>query len=477
VGSLRAVEPERKDPVHSIPAPESVAEVGIPRSVLEDLALKTLHIAGSLSLLELAAKMRLPYGVVEELCRRFRTEQLCDLSGMKGNVPELTINSRGRARAAELFSVNQYVGAAPVSSETYAQVVRQQSVRNLKIHARDVLRGFSDLVLDDKMLKKLGTAMNSGSSIFLYGPSGAGKTTIATALARMLALDPVWIPFAVEVDGQIITVYDRNIHIQANDPISQSYDARWVLCHRPTVLVGGELTIEMLDLQLNPVTNFYTAPMQMKANNGALIIDDFGRQRLRPEQLLNRWVVPLDRRIDFLNLMGGKSVQVPFELVVVFATNLDPSDLADAAFLRRIQTKIKVDAVSPQQFHEIFRRVCSDLGLTCDPQVVDASIDIIRNKLKEPLRACHPRDIVNQILWAANYEEREPRLDREALLEAVDAYFVGEAYADKETSFVSNPTDEKKLATLEHRQKIAESLYRGIAKYTDGLSGVKVAVE
>jgi len=425
MGSLYSVKLASEDSVHLIPAPESIAEVGVPKSVLEALALKTPHRAGSMSLLEMAAKTRLTYGVVDELCHRFRTDQLCELSGMNGNVPQLAITSRGRARASELFAVNQYVGAAPVSLENYAKVVQQKSVRNLKVHAADVLRAFSDLVLDDKMLKKLGTAMNSGSSVFLYGPSGAGKTTIATALSRVLSLDPVWIPFAVEVEGQIITVYDRNVHIQANDPVSQGNDARWVLCHRPTVLVGGELTIEMLDLQLNPVTRFYTAPVQMKANNGALIIDDFGRQRLRPEELLNRWVVPLDRRIDFLSLVGGKSIQIPFELFVVFATNLNPTELADAAFLRRIQTKIKVDAVSKQQFQEIFRRVCRDSGLNCDAAIIDESIDIIQNKLKEPLRACHPRDIVNQIRWEASYEQREPRLDRAALLAAVDAYFVG----------------------------------------------------
>jgi predicted ATPase with chaperone activity len=405
-------------------APESLSEVGVPKNLLEDLALKTLHFAGSSSLRELATKMTLTLGVVDELVRRLRAEQLCEVTGMTGNIPQVAITSQGRTRALELLFLNQYVGAAPVSLDSYIQVVRQQSVRSREIHLPDVRRAFSHLVLDDKMLKKLGAAVSSGCSIFLYGPSGTGKTTIATTLSRLFGLDPVWIPFAVEVDGQIISVYDRHVHARTSDPVSQGNDARWVLCQRPSVVVGGELTIEMLEMQLNPITKFYSAPVQMKANNGTLIIDDFGRQRLRPEELLNRWVVPLDRRIDFLTLTGGKKVEIPFELLIVFATNLDPSTLADAAFLRRIQTKIKVDAVSEQQFHAIFRKVCGDAGLRYEAGIIDESIDVIGNKLKEPLRACYPRDIVNQIRWAARFEEREPCLDRGALLAAVDAYFV-----------------------------------------------------
>jgi len=299
-------------------------------------------------------------------------------------------------------------------------------VRHLEVHPPEIQRAFAHLVLDAKMLSKLGAALNSGSSIFLYGPTGGGKTTIATALAQVFALDVVSVPFAVEVDGQVIAVYDPHVHTKVSDPISQNCDARWVLCRRPTVLVGGELTIEMLELQLNPITKFYAAPAQMKANNGVLIIDDFGRQRLRPEELLNRWVVPLDRGIDFLTLAGGKKIEIPFELFVVFATNLAPSTLADAAFLRRIQTKIKVGTVSEQQFREIFRRVCSDFRVHCEAGIIDELIDVIRRKLKEPLRACHPRDIVNQIRWAARYEQREPCMDRDTLLAAVDAYFVPE---------------------------------------------------
>jgi predicted ATPase with chaperone activity len=424
VSQLDQVETETEILSELLSAPESLSDVGVPKSLLEDLALKTLHLAGSSSVRELAAKMTLTLGVVDELFRRLRAEQLCEVTGMTGNISQIAITSRGRTRALELLSMNQYVGAAPVSLESYIQLVRQQSVRSREIHMPEVRRAFSHLVLDDRMLRKLGAAVSSGSSIFLYGPSGTGKTTIATTLSRLFGLDPVWVPFAVEVDGQIISVYDRHVHARTNDPIIQSNDARWVLCQRPTVLVGGELTVEMLELQLNPITKFYSAPVQMKANNGALIIDDFGRQRLRPEELLNRWVVPLDRRIDFLTLAGGKKVEVPFEVLVVFSTNLEPSTLADAAFLRRIQTKIKVGAVSEQQFHAIFRKVCGDVGLQYEAGVIDESIDVIQNKLKQPLRACHPRDIVNQIRWAARFEEREPCLDRDAVLAAVDSYFV-----------------------------------------------------
>jgi len=407
-------------------APESVAETGVRQSILEDLALKILCLSGPLSLRELVAHTRLSFGVVNELLRRLRSEGLCEVTGMTGNIPQIAITSPGRSRALEFLAMNHYAGAAPVSLENYRQQVREQSVRHVDVLPPAVERAFAHLVLDAQVLEKLGTALNSGTSIFLYGPSGAGKTTIAAAIAQVLAVDRIWIPYAVEVDGQIITVYDPDVHIKVDDPAAQSGDARWVLCHRPTVLVGGELSIEMLELQFNPTTKFYTAPVQMKANNGVLIIDDFGRQRLRPEELLNRWVVPLDRRIDFLSLAGGKKVEIPFEPCVVFATNLDPSSLADEAFLRRIQTKIKVGAVTEQQFHAIFRAVCSACSLQCESEVVDELIRVIRRELKEPLRACHPRDLVNQICWKARYKQVEPCLDRDALLAAVDSYFVRE---------------------------------------------------
>jgi len=226
------------------------------------------------------------------------------------------------------------------------------------------------------------------------------------------------------VDGQIITVYDPSIHKRAAESEPEDRDARWVLCQRPSVLVGGELTAEMLDLQFNAITKFYVAPAQMKANNGVLIIDDFGRQRLRPEELLNRWVVPLDRRIDFLTLAGGRKIEVPFEMLVVFASNMDPAELVDPAFLRRIQTKIKIGEVSDEQFCEIFRRVAADNRVPYDAGIPVDLIDFIRSTLKQELRSCYPRDIVNQVCWAARYEGRKPHIDRPALKRAIDAYFL-----------------------------------------------------
>jgi MoxR-like ATPase len=418
--------------------PESISDTGVRKTVLEDIALKTLYLSSSLSVLELASKLRLGFTVTNELISRLRAEALCTVTGMSDNIAQLAITSDGRSRAAELLSQNQYAGTAPVSYESYIEQVRKQSVQNVEVHASDVKRAFAHLVVDNEVLRQFGTSLNSGSSIFLYGPPGVGKTTMAEVLSRVLAKDDVWIPCAVEVDGQIITVYDPAIHRRVQESEPGNHDTRWVLCERPAVLVGGELTAEMLDLQFNPVSRFYAAPVQLKANNGVLIIDDFGRQRLRPEELLNRWIVPLDRRIDFLTLVGGKTIEVPFEMLVVFASNLEPEDLVDPSFLRRIQTKIKLGAVTDEQFCEIFRRAASEKKVPFDPGIPRDLIDFIKLTLGQELRSCYPRDILNQVCWAARYEERKPYLDVPALIQAVDAYFPKQAnktLADQPLSF------------------------------------------
>ena len=407
-----------------ISASNSIEEIGVRRNLLEDLALKIVYLVGELSLNELARQMGLRLGMVDELFQRLRKDQICQVTGMAGSVYLITTTSAGKSRALELLAQNQYVGPAPVSLNDYVSRVHAQSVLGIHITPKDLNRAFEHLVLDTQTLNQLGTAVLSGRAIFLHGPTGTGKTTIAETLTRLFYDDRVWLPYAVEVDGQIITVYDSVLHQKVEQPAAPDHDGRWVQCRRPRVMVGGELTIEMLDLQFNPSTKFYDGPVQMKANNGLLIVDDFGRQRVSPEELLNRWVVPLDRRIDFLTLAGGKKIEIPFDLFVVFATNLDPAKLVDEAFLRRIQTKIKVDYVTPEQFREIFRRVCLQFDLRYDAAVVDDLIQIIGLEYKEPLRACYPRDIIQQILWGARYLQKKPRLDREAVAQACRNYFL-----------------------------------------------------
>ena len=409
---------------HMIPPSRSLEDMRVRRNLLEDLALKILYRIGEMSLLEWARCLKLSLDMVEQLFQRLRKDQLCQVTGMAGAVFRVATTSAGKSRALELLAQNQYAGPAPVSLEDYVSHIRAQSVRDMTITSREVERAFEHLVLHPRMLKRLGTALLSGRAIFLYGPTGTGKTTLAETLIRVFQHDQVLLPYAVEVEGQIITVYDSVLHQRVEHPETLDHDGRWVLCRRPCVLTGGELTIEMLDLQFNSSTRFYSGPIQMKANNGLLIVDDFGRQRVSPEELLNRWVVPLDRQIDFLTLAGGKKIEIPFDLLVVFATNLDPAKMVDEAFLRRIQTKIKVDFASPEQFREIFRAVCLQSSLPYDPAVVDDLIHIITSEYKESLRACYPRDLVRQILCSARYSEKEPSLTRETIAGACRDYFL-----------------------------------------------------
>ncbi len=403
--------------VTTILASRSVDECGIRRNLLEDLALKILYGAGELSLHELGLKMGLRLRLVEELFERLRREQFFQVTGMAGGVHRIVLTASGKSRALELLAQNQYTGPAPVSLEDYQARVQEQALQNMTITRADVQKAFAHLVLDADTLTQLGAAAVSGRALFLHGPTGTGKSIAADGLTRLFGEDKIWLPYAVEVDGHIISVYDSGVHEKVEQP--QDHDGRWVLCRRPRVTVGGELMIDMLDLHYNTDTKFYTAPIQMKANNGILIIDDLGRQRISPEQLLNRWVVPLERRIDFLTLAGRK-LQVPFDLFVVFATNLDPAQLVEEAFLRRIQTKIRMDFATPEHFHEIFRRACGQVNLTYDEEAVNDLIAVIGPEL----RPCYPRDVLDHIMWAARFEGVQPHLDRASVSRAWHAYTV-----------------------------------------------------
>src|SRR5580693_3697031 len=403
--------------------PQAIEQTGIARGLLEDLALKILYLNGEVSLVGLSERMCLGLGVIEEIFSFFRKEQLCEVKGMVAGSHRIVATAQGKVRASELLSRNQYAGPAPVSLMDYGTRVRMQSVQQTQEQRADLVRAFHPLILDEDLIYRLGTAVVSGTSIFLHGPAGTGKTSIASSLPAVYG-DLVWIPYAVEVDGQIITVYDPGVHRQSEEEVPEDSDKRWVLCHRPRVIAGGELAPEMLDLQYNQASRYYTGPLQMKANNGVLIMDDFGRQRMRPEELFNRWMTPLDRRVDFLTLPGGKKFEVPFDLFVVFATNLDPSELVDEAFLRRIPNKIRIDYASAEQFVEIFRRECATRLLDCDPGVPERLVKFITQGMKMPLSQCYARDLINQIFWAAAYLGVEPRLTRNTLEQACRNYFL-----------------------------------------------------
>jgi predicted ATPase with chaperone activity len=401
-------------------------EPGVRRSLVEALTLKHLYYLGEASLHELAQQLCISRLIVDSIFQKLRKEQLCQVVGMNVDTHLVTLTQAGRTRAAELLLVNSYVGPVPVSLTEYVDRVRSQSVRDIAITPADVGGAFHGLVLDEIVLAQLGTAVVSGRALFLYGPAGTGKTTVAERLATLFRRDSVLVPHAVEVDGQIIAVYDANVHEREGeeDSCAAVGDARWVRCRRPRIVVGGELSIEMLDLQFNPLSRFYAAPVQMRANNGFLIVDDFGRQRVSHADLLNRWVVPLDRRVDYLTLMGGKKLEIPFDLFVVFATNMDPALVLEEAFLRRIQTKIKLGAVTAEQFRTIFRLAADSLGMPCDAPLVDALIESIEQQHSQPLRPCYPRDLLNQIAWQARYEQRQALITFEALERACRAYFL-----------------------------------------------------
>jgi MoxR-like ATPase len=404
--------------------PHKLEEVGIRRGLLEDLALKILYLHGEMSLIQLSEHMCLSLGVIEEIFHFFRQEQLCEVKGMTGGTHRIVASQQGRQRAADLLSLNQYAGPAPVSLEDYSARVLMQSVRNIRIGPNNVQGALADLVLGDDLLLRIGTAVVSGTSMFLYGPPGTGKTSIATRLPSIYA-DTVWVPYAIEVDNQIVTVYDPGVHRRHPGLEPEDVDKRWILCRRPCVVTGGELTLEMLEVQYNPISQYSTAPAQMKANNGVLILDDFGRQRVKPQDLLNRWMTALDRRIEFLTLPGGRKFEIPFDLLVVFSTNIEPLQLGDEAFLRRIPNKILVQHATAEQFKQIFLREVNAGArqLQVEPDVLDFLVRHLCEDLKQSLSQCYARDILDQIFWASNYLQAKPEFTEQLARWACSNYF------------------------------------------------------
>ena len=400
--------------------PDRIEDLGIPRSLVNDLILRYLWMHGTGTLASLNAALKLSFPVLETLFHHFRQQQLLDVKGMLGNDYSFTLTSAGRALATARNEVCQYAGPAPVSIQQYHQVVKAQAA-HVKLSRESLRRAFRDLVLPEEFLDQLGPALIGHQSLFLYGGTGNGKTSVAERILRVYH-DTIVVPYAVAVDGHIITQFDPVVHQQAPGG-DEMLDPRWVVCERPCITVGGELSASMLELRLDDSTRVFISPFQMKANNGILIIDDFGRQMLSPRELLNRWVVPLDRRVDYLTLASGMKFQVPFELMVVFSTNLNPHDLADEAFLRRIQTKVLVDNVTPDLFDQIFQRVVETNGAPCDPGCAEYLRERCLAAGSSCLRACYPRDIYGLIVAISEYEGRPVRLTRSDIDRAVGLYF------------------------------------------------------
>jgi len=402
------------------PVPQTFADLGIPESLVLDLMLRRMVIEGFSSMTGLSKAIRVSLPIVDLVFKHMRQQQLVEIKGMSGNDYQFVLSAAGKQLAGERFQVSQYAGACPVSLNEYHAATKAQSAR-ISVDRRLLRQAFSDLVVSDKMLDQMGPAIISQTSIFVYGPTGNGKTSLAERMLRVYQ-DAVMIPYSVEVDNQIISVYDPVVH-HPIDHDDVDVDPRWILCKRPCIVVGGELIPSMLELRLDESSGIYAAPLQMKANNGILLIDDFGRQLMSPRDLLNRWIVPLDRRVDYLTLRYGIKFQIPFELMVVFSTNLEPSDLADEAFLRRIHNKIYVEAVDAPAFDQIFSRVVASRNIQAEADSAEYLRKLCLRDGRAELRACYPADICNILLAIGRYEGRPPQMTKPELERAAALYF------------------------------------------------------
>ena len=433
------------------PAPVTVDDTGIPADRLTQLMLKTLYV-GEATGTTLGERMRLPFSVLGPLLEAARVQLLIEVLGTTNATAgaagyRYALTDLGRDRARQYLDSNQYVGPAPVPLEAYVGHIL--AIRAARGYVdRDRLRsGFSHLIISDELLEQVGPGVNAGKGVFLYGPPGNGKSVVAEGMGRALGGD-LYVPYAIDIDGQIVTVYDPIAHesLESTDEQvsivrSAPRDRRWVRIRRPVVIVGGELTLDMLDLSFNPIAKFHEAPLQMKANGGVFLVDDFGRQRMRPEDLLNRWIVPLESRVDYLTLHTGRKFQVPFEVLIVFATNLDPLSLADEAFLRRIPYKIPIGDPTLSQFTQIFELNCRRKGLRFHDVMVSYLIRRHYTPTNRPLRACQPRDLLEQVIALCRYRGHEPVITREMIDAACRAYFVDNELQRPEADVPEQPAD------------------------------------
>jgi hypothetical protein len=420
--------------------PDTLAATGLGAEFVIDLLLKTLYVQGVRTGQQLVETIRLPFTFVDDQLLTLQQRRFVEVRGTTGHSRGgylFDLTGAGRDRAREALGSSQYVGPAPVPLGQYREWTMAQSISRVHIARDGVRTGFQGMVITNSTLEMLGPAINSAKSLFLYGAPGNGKTMIAETISRLLG-GQLFIPYAIEVEGQIIVLYDPVYHHEiplddvggGNGPEwlkeSPEYDRRYLQVSRPVVITGGELTLNQLDLQYDRHTKMYQAPFQLKANGGVLILDDFGRQRIPPRDLLNRWIVPLEKRIDFLTLHTGGRFPVPFDTLLVFSTNLKPSDLVEEAFMRRIHYKLHVHGPSPEEYTEIFRRCCAERDIPFEDWAVPHLYAEYYGRRGIAPRNCHPRDVLDHFIDMTRYLETDRRLTVELLDRACLSYFLDE---------------------------------------------------
>lgn len=402
--------------------PQTLEQLGLPSSTLIDLGLRFLREqnTGTLGSLRKALKLSLP--IVDWVFQQLRQQQLIDVKGTIGNDYVFALTTAGRNLAAERSQACRYAGPAPVTLDQYTQMVRRQ---RSSIHPtpEELRSAFSDLVISDELIDQIGTALISGRPIFVYGPSGNGKTSIIERLPRLFT-DTILVPYSIEVDGHIISIFDPAVHAPVHPDPDEAIDARWIRCRRPCVIASGELVAESLALRLDASSGVHAAPLQMKAQNGIFLIDDLGRQAISPRDLFNRWILPLDRRIDYLRLTYGYTFQVPFEVALIFSTNMEPTELADEAFLRRVPNKIFVAPITQDAFDRVFARVLSARGIPFEAALAMHLRALCRENRAHDLRGCYPADICNMVEALATYERKPFAISHQSLARAAKSYFV-----------------------------------------------------
>ncbi len=417
------------------PVPETLDESGIPGPMLEHLIVKLLYSRGEMLGRDLSEAMGLKFSLIEDFIELLKRQYLIQAKsslGMGNSTTMFALTETGRDLARECMQHNQYAGPAPVPLFQYNYIVRRQKQRDGWLTQEALAHAYRRMVVTPKVLAQIGPAVSSGNSFLIYGQPGNGKTFLAEALGT-LDDSPIYVPYAIECQGCIIQVFDPVYHQAVEDgeepsvlALQEPYDRRWVKCRRPFIVTGGELTLDMLELKYNQISKVYDAPYQLKANNGIYLIDDFGRQLCSPAEVLNRWIVPMERRVDYLKFHGGGKMSVPFEAFLVFSTNLKPDQLGDEAFLRRIQYKMFLRSPDQQEFASIFERFCESRSLKCDEELISRFIETHYLRPGKPFRRCHPRDVISHAIDLIHFEKLESELTDNLLERAFESCFLEE---------------------------------------------------